>query len=185
MRKYIVGAVLAIGILTGVVGLVTMAGCASSKAAAINSFTTGAVTLAASPSSELITLDSMAPGDRVTSPITVGNNGSLSLRYAMSSTATNNDSKGVKDRLVLVVKSGVTTCTNSGFSDDGVLVYTGDMDSTDGKIIGDETQGQQTGDRTLAPGESETLCFQAFLPMVAAGDYKTATTTATFTFNAE
>ena len=91
----------------------------------------------------------------------------------------------MKDRLVLVVKSGVTACTDSRFSDDGVLVYSGDMDSTDGKIIGDETHGQQDGDRTLAPGESEILCFQAFLPMIATADFKTATTTATFTFNAE
>jgi hypothetical protein len=52
-------------------------------------------------------------------------------------------------------------------------------------MIGDPTQGGQAGDRTLAAGSSETLCFKASLSLGTTNAYQGATSTYTFTFAAE
>ena len=122
-----------------------------------------------------------------TNPLTVTNaTGSLAARYSTSSVATNADAKGLKDQLVLTIKTGVTTCTNAGSAATGTSIYTGDLDSTAGKLVGDVAQGAQAGDRALAAGvASETLCFQVSLPSATGNACTSAATTATFTFDAE
>ena len=52
-------------------------------------------------------------------------------------------------------------------------------------MVGDPTQGNQAGDRTLAAATSETLCFKASLPLATTNAYQGATSTYTFTFAAE
>ena len=81
--------------------------------------TAGSVILTTIPISTLVTFDKMAPGDQVTAPIIVTNGGTLQFRYAVTSIATNTDSKGLRNQLVLTVKSGVTTCTDGGFGVSG------------------------------------------------------------------
>jgi hypothetical protein len=122
----------------------------------------------------------------VTNPMVVTNAGNLALRYAVSSTATNTDAKALKDQLVLSVKTvDVTTPTTPCDNFDGTSLFAGDLDSTDGKILGDALTGFQTGDRALAAAATETLCFRAALPTDTANAFQGATTTATFTFAAE
>jgi hypothetical protein len=126
------------------------------------------------------------PGDSVgANPLVLTNGGSAQLRYAIASTATNTDTLGLKDALTLTIKTiDVTTpgvpCDNF----DGTQLYTGDLDSSAGKLVGDSAQGAQSGDRTLAASASETLCFKVSFPSSATGP-ASAATTATFTFNAE
>ena len=159
-----------------------------------NTFTTGTLDLKLSDNNETdldsvstsVTFTAMAPGDTVTDRIVPKNTGSLALRYAISSSATNADSKGLKDQLVLTIKTiDVTTpgipCDNF----DGTQLYTGDTDSTAGKLVGDNTQGAQAGDRILAAAASETLCFRVNLPLATGNAFQNATTTVTFTFDAE
>lgn len=159
-----------------------------------NTFTTGTLDLKLSDNNETdldsvstsVTFTAMAPGDTVTDRIVPKNTGSLALRYAISASATNADSKGLKDQLVLTIKTiDVTTpgipCDNF----DGTQLYTGDTDSTAGKLVGDNTQGAQAGDRTLAAAASETLCFRVNLPLSTGNTFQNATTTVTFTFDAE
>ena len=81
--------------------------------------TAGSVILTTIPISTLVSFDKMAPGDQVTAPIIVTNGGTLQFRYAVTSVATNTDSKGLRNQLVLTVKSGVTTCTDGGFGVSG------------------------------------------------------------------
>jgi len=153
-----------------------------------NAFTTGTVDIStSSDDTALITYDDMAPGDKVTEPLTVTNEGSLALRYAVTSLATNTDSKGLRSQLDLTIKSGVTTCTNGGFGTDGTVRYGPDDLGSDPAInvIGDPAQGADTGDRTLNASGSEVLCFQVELPLTTDDAYQDATTTATFTFEAE
>jgi hypothetical protein len=157
----------------------------SSASVDSNSFTTGTVTIGTSPTTALVTFSNMAPGDQVTAPITVSNSGSLALRYALSSVATNTDSKGLKDQLVLTIRSGVTTCTNAAYAVDGTQLYGGDLDSSAGKLVGDSTTGADTGDRTLAASASEALCFHVSLPGASGNAFQDSTTTATLTFDAE
>jgi len=111
------------------------------------------------------------------------------MRYAVSSTATNADTKNLMSQLVLTVKTGdsgsPTTCTGGT----GTQLYSGVLSSATSapgtKIVGDNTTGSQAGDRTLAGAASETLCFNVSLPLATTSGYASASTTATFTFDAE
>lgn len=157
-----------------------------SAAVGANSFTTGTVDISTSPTSALVTFSGMAPGDTTTQSLSVSNAGTLQLRYALSATATNTDAKALKDQLVLTIKTiDVTTPAAPCDNFDGTQLYTGDADSTAGKLVGDSLQGAQTGDRTLAASASETLCFRVSLPSASGNTFQNATTTATFTFDAE
>ena len=148
--------------------------------------TAGTVQLSTNPTSAVLSYTGMLPGDSVTNGIVVTNSGSAALRYAISSSATNADTKALKDQLVLTVKSvDVTTPAAPCDNFDGSQLYTGDLDSTAGKLVGDSTQGAQTGDRTLGAGAAETLCLRATLPLATAATYQGATTTATFAFTSE
>ena len=159
-----------------------------------NTFTTGTLDIDLSDANETeqdavtasISYSAMAPGDTVTASVTVKNNGTNALRYALSSSATNADSKGLKDVLSLIIKTvDVTTPVTPCDNFDGTQLYTGDLDSTAGKLFGDNTQGAQVGDRSLAVGASEILCFRVSLALSAPNSIQNAATTATFTFDAE
>jgi hypothetical protein len=126
----------------------------------------------------------MAPGDKDTAPITISNDGSLQLRYAVTSTTTEDT---LAAQLNLIIKENVTTCTNAGFDTDGSLV-SGPMalgSTTGDNIIGDPAQGADAGDRSLSASNSETLCVQVSLPSSSGNAYQNLTTTATFDFQAE
>ena len=159
-----------------------------------NTFTTGTLDLKLSDNNETdldsvstsVTFTAMAPGDTVTDRLVPNNTGSLALRYAVSASATNADSKGLKDQLVLTIKTiDVTTPGTPCDNFDGTQLYTGDVDSPAGKLVGDNAQGAQAGDRTLAATASETLCFRVNLPLATGNTFQNATTTVTFTFDAE
>lgn len=184
MWKYVLAGVLAIGMTSLGVRFATQALFTDTQSVAGNTFTTGTVDISSSPTSALITFSTMAPGDKVTNPITVTNAGSLDLRYAVTSTTTENT---LAAQLDLTIKSGVTTCTNAGFDTDGTVRYgPGDLGSTTGvNVIGDPAQGSQAGDRTLAASASEVLCFQGSLPLSTGNSFQGLTTTATFAFVSE
>jgi hypothetical protein len=149
-----------------------------------NTFSTGTIDISTSPASALVTFSDMAPGDKVTNPITVTNGGSLQLRYAIQSTTTEDSLAGQLD---MTIKTGVTTCTNAGFDTDGTVAYgPDDLGSTTGvDAVGDATQGADTGDRTLDASAEEVLCFQVSLPLSTGNSYQGLNTTATFDFISE
>jgi predicted ribosomally synthesized peptide with SipW-like signal peptide len=184
-RRRVAGKVAAtIAVLGAAVGIVSVASLALFTDTAnvpANTFTTGSVDIATSPTTAVVTMPAMAPGDQVTAPLDVQNNGTLAFRYAMTSDTTENV---LAADLTMTIKSGVTTCTNAGFGATGSTLYTGDLGSTtDLAILGNASQGAQAGDRTLAAGASEVLCINVSLPLAATT--QSATTTATFTFSAE
>lgn len=117
---------------------------------ASNTFTTGTVDISTSPASAAVTFSAMAPGDQVTQPITVTNNGTLNLRYAVTSTTTENVLAGQLD---LTIKSGVTDCSNAGFGASGTVLYgAGDLgNTTPVNLIGNPAQGSHAGDGRLPP----------------------------------
>ncbi|HXF57149.1 MAG TPA: TasA family protein [Actinomycetota bacterium] len=185
MRK-VYPAAAALGVLALLPWLVTQAIFTDSADVGSNTFTTGTVDISTSPASALVTYSNMAPGDSTTASLTVTNGGTLGLRYAISSSATNPDGKGLKDQLVLTIKTvDVTTPAAPCDNFDGTQLYSGDVDSTDGKLVGDAAQGAQAGDRTLAAGASEVLCFRVALPVTTGNAYQSASTTVTSTFSAE
>lgn len=149
-----------------------------------NAFTSGTLDISTSPTTALVTFTTMAPGDEVTNPVTVSNDGNLDLRYAISSTTTENV---LAAELDLTIKTGVTTCTNAGFDTDGTVIY-GPADlgnTTPIDVVGDPAQGAQAGDRALTASTNETLCFNVELPIAATNASQGLTSTATFDFQAE
>src|SRR5215210_2069147 len=77
-----------------------------------NTFTTGTIVLDASKIASLnLTTSALMPGDAIRSPVTVENDGTAQLRYAVSQTSTNADTKALRDSVLLVIK---TEDTGSG-----------------------------------------------------------------------
>jgi spore coat-associated protein N len=153
----------------------------------VHSPTDGNLRIATSSTSAFLSRDQMVPGVGVTAPITVRNDGTLDLRYAVTSAATNDDGKSLMSQLQLTIKSGVTTCDKAGFKADGVILY-GDapLGSVAGlNVVGNPAIGQQAGDRTLRAGASETLCFSVTLPLNTPNTFAGAATLATFNFVSE
>jgi len=169
------------------VGAMSLALFTSTATVPANTFSTGSVIISTNPTTALVTFSAISPGDQVTAPITVTNGGTLDLRYAISSVATNVDTKSLKDQLVLTIKSGVSACNSIDWVTDGTQLYSGDLDSSAGKLVGDSTSGAQTGDRVLPPttGNTEVLCFHVSLPGATTDAFQLASTTATFSFVAE
>jgi len=176
---------LLVGVVAASLGVASNAIWTDSQDVDANVFSTGTVDISTAPTTALVTYSDMAPGDEVTAEITVSNAGSLDLRYAVTSTTTEDT---LAAQLDLTIKTGVTTCTNAGFDTDGTVIYgPADLGSVAGTdVVGDPTPGDDTGDRTLtAPGGNEDLCFNVELPSTTGDTFQGLTTTATFTFAAE
>ncbi len=168
-------------------GIASLAVFTSGATVPDNSFTAGTVVLGTNPTSALITYDNMAPGDQVTAPLTVSNTGTLELRYAATTVATDADGKGLAAALVLTVLRNTTTCTSSGYTG-GTAIYGPSVlgpVGTAGVLFGDPAAGQQGGDRVLAASANEVLCFHASLPLATGDGLQGSTTSATFQFYAE
>ena len=150
-------------------------------------FTTGTIDLDGTKIDALVlTTAALMPGDTVTDDVVVENDGTAQLRYAMTTSSTNADSKALRDALTLTIKTidvtlPATPCDNF---DGASTLYNGVLGASTAKF-GDTTQGSQSGDRTLNAGANETLCFRISLPSGTGNSYQGATTTSTFTFDAE
>jgi hypothetical protein len=171
-------------LFTGIVSVTAMGLFTDSDAVPANAFTTGSVSLTTSPTTGVVTFTGMVPGDQVTAPLTVTNNGSAALRYSVTSSTTENV---LATQLALTVKTGVATCTTAGFAATGTVVYgPAPLGNTVPlAVIGNATQGAQAGDRALAPAANETLCFNVSLPLATGNTFQNLSTTATFTFLSE
>ena len=119
--------------------------------------------------------EDILPGDSGEQTITVANDGTAALRYALATSATNADGKGLASQLDLTIRTGA--CPSSG-----TTLFTGKVGSA---AFGDPTQGADAGDRELAAADSEDLCFAWSLDLATGNAYQGAATTATFTFDAE
>jgi len=144
-----------------------------------NAFTTATINLGLSTTDALLTLTTLLPGDKVTAPLTVTNSGTGALRYAISTSATPST---LADGMTGTIRTGVTLCNTAGFSLTGSQVATGTLSSL---AVGSSAQGAQAGDRALAAGANEVLCFQAELPLNAGNTLQGISSTVTFTFSAE
>ena len=153
----------------------------SSAANGSNDFTTGTIDIAVSPASAVLTASGMMPGDTSNGTLTVQNNGTGSLRYAMTTAATNADGKGLRDQLSLVIRTKDTNTAGCG-NFNGTQLYSGALSAA---LIGDPATGDQGSDRTLTGASSEVICFRATLPIGTGNAFQGAATTATFTFSAE
>jgi predicted ribosomally synthesized peptide with SipW-like signal peptide len=184
--KKVLVVVIVVAALAGMIGMAS-ALFSDTKVVDNNAFTSGTVALNTNPTDVVVTFSNMAPGDEFTAPILVTNTGTLPLRYAVTSAATDVDGKHLLGQLDMTIKTGVTACTNGGFGTDGSAIYgAADLGSLIGiDVVGDPTQGAQAGDRELAASAAETLCINVKLPLSTGNAFQGAATTATFTFAAE
>lgn len=180
MIKATLAMFLATGIIGSFVAVDSLAVFTDQVINAANTFDTGSVSLDSAPASAFVTYANMAPGDSVISELALTNAGTLDLRYAMSTAATDADLKGLRDQLQLTVRAKTANpCAN----EDGAIVY--GPGALSAGAIGSSAQGAQAGDRTVTGVGSETLCFRVELPLATGNAFQTASTTATFTFDAE
>jgi hypothetical protein len=162
-----------------------------------NVFSSATFDLTASPTSAAFTFSAMVPGDAAVAPLTIKNNGTTPLRYALAS-ATGSGTGGAggtgtvfASNLNITVKTGVATCDKTNFAATGSAVSTTLPLGPSTKVFGDAVTGQNGtanavgADRTLAPGVSEVLCVKVELPIGAVNDVTGQSTTATLTFAAE
>lgn len=125
--------------------------------------------------SATFSVSGLMPGDTGEQTITVDNAGTAQLRYALTTSATNGDGKGLQGQLDLTVREGACPST-------GTELFAGKVGAA---AFGDPAQGADTGDRVLAAATSEDLCFAWSLDIATGNAFQGATTTATFTFDAE
>jgi predicted ribosomally synthesized peptide with SipW-like signal peptide len=152
-----------------------------------STFTTGTIILDDVKIDALVlTTSALMPGDSVTDDVVVENDGTAELRYAMTSASTNADAKALRDALTLTIKTIDVTGPGTPCNDfDGsTTLYTGALGASSA-AFGDPTAGDDTGDRVLAAGANETLCFRVSLSSSTGNGAQGATTTTTFTFDAE
>jgi hypothetical protein len=162
-------------------GAITLALLTSSAITGGNAFTVGTIVIGLSPSSALLTMSGMLPGDSTNGTLTVSNSGTGTLRYAVTTAATDPDGKTLRDQMTLVIRTKDSNTAGCG-NFNGTQLYSGTLAAG---AIGDPTAGAQAGDRTLAAAASEILCFRAALPSGTGIGYQGAATSATFTFAAE
>jgi len=133
----------------------------------------------------VLTTTALMPGDTVTDDVVIENDGSSQLRYAVSASTTNPDTKDLRSQLTVAVRTVDATTPGTPCNDfDGTSLFSGTLGATTA-IIGDPAQGSQAGDRTLAAAANETLCVRVALPSGTGNAYAGATAVTTFTFDAE
>ncbi|MGE0228674.1 MAG: TasA family protein [Dehalococcoidia bacterium] len=181
-----------IGLVAAMITAATSAVFTDAATSTDNTFNTGTLDIQLKDDNEgpaddvsaSITFENMAPGDSVAKPVTVSNPGSLGLRYALTSSSTNDNKKDLADQIVLkIVKvADAGSCGASAFSGSPTYAYNGALGKA---AFGDVATGAQSGDRSLAAAGSEVLCLQASLPIATGNEFQGAATTTTLTFTAE
>ena len=174
-RRGIVASLAALSLLTIGAGSLSLAQFTDSTTSTW-SFTAGTIDISTNPT-VFTSVTNMMPGDNVTQALTVTNGGTGDLRYAMSTVATN----ALGSQLQLTIKTQDAGGGCAAFTGTSVLGST----ALNGAGFGSATQGAQAGDRSLAAGASEVLCFRVSLALTTGNAYQGATSAATFTFDAE
>jgi predicted ribosomally synthesized peptide with SipW-like signal peptide len=172
-RRLFVAAMLVVSLGSLGAGLTSLAVWTDSDAPT-GAFTAGSIDITASPST-LFTVTGIVPGDTGSATLNVENSGTAELRYALTSSSTNDDAKNLRDQLELTIREGACA---------GGTVLSGPA-AIAGAGFGDPTQGGDTGDRVLAAGAEEDLCFAWSLPSSTGNSFQGAATTTSFTFAAE
>ena len=171
-RRGLLALLLSLSLLTLGTGVFSLAVFTSTDTSS-GSFTTGTIVLGVTPA-PLFTVTGILPGDSGSATLTVANNGSGALRYALTSTSTGGGT-GLAGQLNMSIKVG--TCPGSG-----TALYAGVLN---GASFGSAAQGPDLNDQDILSGATQKLCFAWDLPLGTNTSFQSATTTATFTFVAE
>jgi spore coat-associated protein N len=169
--------------VTGVTGLASAALFTDNDTVTGNSVATGTVDLGVAPASAAWGVGAVAPGWSDTYAIQVNNLGSLGLRYAVTSSSTNVDGKGLAGQLDAAVSTAgsVPACSGADFVTSPL--YSGKLS---GLVLGNPAAGQQSGDRAVSAASGEVLCVKLSMPKTVADNaFQGAETFTTLTFSSE
>jgi hypothetical protein len=136
-------------------------------------WSTGTIVLGVDAGASFTAAD-ILPGDTGSKHIVVENNGTGDLRYAVTTSATD-DGSALAEAITLTIETGDCSAP-------GTELYTGPLGDAE---FGDPAQGAQGGEREIDAGLTDDLCFNWEFPLTAGNAYQDKTTTATFTFDAE
>lgn len=186
MALKLAAAIIVPALLAALTGTSALAMFTDTGSVSNNAFVRGTGDVSTTPNTSLVTFSNM-PGDSVVDDITVTNNGSLEVRYAVTSTTTENTLAAQLDLTIWdEAEEGDAETTCNTTPPVTVLYGPAELGSTTGVIIiGNPAPGFQAGDRTLAAGASDVLCFLVSLPLSAGDSFQGLTTTPTFEFAAE
>jgi predicted ribosomally synthesized peptide with SipW-like signal peptide len=171
---------LTLGMLFGAVWAGTFATFTDSGTAT-STFTAGTVDLLISSEVDdayaftSLEMSAMKPGDVKYAALTIANNGTLGFSYTMATSATNADSKALRDQLTLGIRKVASTCDATTYA----AAAGADILFAEAALA-----GGAIGSRTLTAATNEVACFKVLLPSASGDTYQGATTTATFTFSA-
>jgi hypothetical protein len=172
-----------IGTLSGAMSLALF----TDQETADSTFSSGSIVLDDAKIDGLtLSISPLMPGDLITDDVVVENDGTAQLRYSISTSTTNPDTKALRDALNLTIKTvDVTTPGTPCDNFDGAsTLYSGTLGASTA-AVGSPAAGAQAGDRTLAGLSAETLCFRISLPLATGNAYAAASAVTTFTFDAE
>jgi hypothetical protein len=147
-------------------GALSLAIFTDSQAVTGNAFATGTIDISTTPATALFNVSTMMPGDVISNTIQVNNAGTGSLRYAISTSVVTGPTLAAQ--LQLDIYAGAS-CT-------GTALYSGALDVA---AVGSNAQGPDAGDRALAGGANETLCFKATLALSTGNTFQNTSTTVT------
>ena len=168
------GTLLLIGVQSGP-ATGTLAYFASSVTSSGNQFTAGTVHIADSlGAGTTLSMDNLVAGDNFDAELTIANSGSLDLSYAMSTVTSGNAALAAAMQVTVRVRTA-QPCS----SRDGAVLYSGALSSA---VLGNPAYGIQAGDRSLAQGASEVLCFTVEAPTTITA--QATSVGATFSFDA-
>ena len=197
-RRRLVASAVIIGIAVfGVTGLTTSALFNDQDDAGANGFTTGSVSIDATPDAvDITTSPLLAPGDTTYFPITVSNNGSLAQRYAIKYTSASTNSASapagraapdLASQVVLTLWANPTGSCDASIVTSTPLATLASM-SSDGTLhtlVGSTDIGAQPGDRQLDSGAHEQLCTSLHIPVELDNTYTDSSVAVAMTFFAE
>ncbi len=187
MALKLAAAIIIPALLAALMGTSALAMFTDTDSVSNNAFVRGTGDISTTPNTALVTFSNMPPGDSVVDDITVANNGSLEARYTVTSTTTENTMAAQLDLTIWdEAEEGDAETACNTTPPVTVLYGPADLGSTTGiNVVGDPAQGFQAGDRTLAAGASDVLCFLVSLPLSTGDIFQGLTTTPTFDLVAE
>ena len=119
-------------------------------------------------------LTTMVPGSSTAAVLTVKNSGTASLKYTATTSASNEDNKGLGAALVVKVTGDPSVSGSAPSASCAGSALAGSGSGLNGTLVG-------TG-RLLAAGATEPICVQISLPAAAPASLQGATTTVALTF---
>ena len=210
LHRWLLGGLLAVGGLGLQEGRATIAYFTSSASSAANTFTSGSITLRLQDSNEgpagavsasitaNVAANNWRPGQVVTAPLTVSNNGTLGLTYGLAYTATDSGTQPsggaatLTQFLTLAIKAKGTgtgtasDCTTATFGN--ATLWQESVHPATAMVAGAaQTVFADTTRALAATTGSERLCLQVAFTNGAAGAENAAmngTSTVAFTFSA-